>query len=78
MKADCALIGGASMERLAYTIKLRRLGFSTFTELSNRKRDKMFKRACEETRWGKGGVYDLDDPQDRAWLDRADLATAGI
>jgi len=76
--ADCSIIGGEGTERTRYACKLRQAGISTFAELTNRKRDKMFKRACQENWWGSAGVYDLDDTEDRAWLDRTDLAEVGV
>lgn len=75
---DCALIGGTPEERTTAAIRLRRMGIATFAETANRKRAKMFARACNENRWGKAGVYDLDDADDRAWIEREDLATVGV
>jgi len=76
--AECAIIGGTPNDRLICGTKLRRLGISTFFELSDRKRLKMFKKACQENKWGKGGVYDLDDSEDKEWLGRSDLAQVGV
>jgi hypothetical protein len=75
---ECAVVGGSPDERLRYAIRLRRLGFATFAETRDSKRRRMFQRACEGNYWGKGGVYDLDDAEDRAWLDRDDLAAVGV
>ena len=77
-KADCAIIGGDDMERTVFAIKVRQSGFSCFTEFKSRKRQKMFKRACDENRWGNAGVYDLDDPEDREWLSHDDLNVKGV
>jgi hypothetical protein len=73
---ECSIIGGTVDERLAYATKLRRIGFATWFEYRETKRS--FKRACEANYWGKNGVYNLDDAEDRAWLDRDDLATKGV
>lgn len=78
MDADCSLIGGIPEQRLTYATKLRRIGVSVFFEYRNRKRGKMRKKAIDECRHGVGGLYDIADQQDREWLDRDDLATAGI
>lgn len=77
-KQSCSLIGGSPDDRLTVATKLRRLGVECFTEFKNRKRDKMFKKACEETHWGSAGVYDLDDPEDNAWLNRSDIGAVGV
>ena len=76
--ADVSLIGGSPDERLQYAIRLRRMGFSTFSEFKNRKWARMRKKAIDECRWGEGGVYNLEDAEDRAWLDRDDLAQVGV
>ena len=65
-RAQAALIGGTPAERQAYAVKLRRYNISTFVEIKDRKRDKMVKRAHEES----ACVIDIDDPEERAWLDR--------
>ena len=76
MIQECALIGGTADERLVYAVKLRRLGIAAWTEYRESKRT--FRRACENNHWGKGGVYDLSDAEDRLWLDRSDLAIVGV
>ena len=77
-KQSCSLVGGTPEERLTIAIRLRRLGVECFTEFKNRKRDKMFKKACEENYWGSAGVYDLDDPEDYAVLNCDSLSAADI
>ena len=55
-KADVALIGSDAMSRLVFATELRRKGVSVFSELQDRKRDKMYKRARDEAHC----VLDLD------------------
>lgn len=64
MLADFALIGGSDMERTVVACKLRGEGFSVFSELASRKRQKMFKRAEEEAR----EVLDLAKIEDQERL----------
>ena len=77
-KADVSIIGGTGMDRVVLACKLRGMGFSAFTALENRKRSRMFKQACDENKWGRGGVYDIDDPEDLEWLQREDLQDVGV
>lgn len=64
-RAQVGLIGGSADERMIYATKLRQRQISCFTEFTDRKRDKMYKRAAAEA----VNVVDLDDPEEREWLD---------
>lgn len=61
------LIGGDAMQRMVLACRLRRAGLPVFTELQNRKRQKMFAKAKEEAKT----IYDLDRQEDQealCWL----------
>lgn len=58
------LIGGEAMQRTVLACRLRRVGLTVFTELQNRKRQKMFAKAKEEA----NTVYDLDRTEDQETL----------
>lgn len=60
-KADCALIGGSPAKRLFLAVLLRSQGVSCFCELTNRKPDRMLRRAVSETWRGRAGVANVDD-----------------
>lgn len=59
--ADIALIGGSALARIIVACRLRLQGISVFTELTNRKPDRMRKRAIAETWRGEAGVADITD-----------------
>lgn len=72
MEVECIIIGGAPMDRVAYASSLRKTGVAVHTETHSAKKTSAFKRACALTRYGSGIVYDIDDPEDRSYLDRPD------
>lgn len=69
--ADYVIIGGTPEERLLRAVHLRRRGISVHLETHVSKKARAFKRAVEASRYGKQGVFDLDDPEDREEVLRA-------
>jgi|GEM_PF-6032824 len=59
-EADVAIIGGDARQRCIMAIKLRRKGIIVHSELTNRKRSKMFSAAKAET-GDADRVFDMDD-----------------
>jgi hypothetical protein len=70
---DCYLIGGSLDERFALALKFRRSGIVTDYDQNDsqttKQRRKAWERACKASMWGDAVIYNLDDAEDRAYVE---------